>query len=292
MLQRKTEQVKTCPKQLGANCIEKILLFAKMFCDRPASWISIENAYEPSSFPRSSRQNFERALPIRLGPHPIIQAMAEQPPENLKETEEMNRNGSSSTPNQFQGTQFGKTNHVTGEVWKVSYEKQTLERLTKAIEDIAVEHGFGPVDATAILCSVHGVGEDEVHLSRRILKEHEKHLLPNDLSSHFLSRDRIFIRSLLGVIFCKSLFSARGWEAIGLDEVVENVVFDHESGRSKLEMSYFTCMHEDDRINVIIEGHGKNSAAFSFRHYRYWVEKRLLVSSKDFVSHRIDADVA
>jgi len=128
--------------------------------------------------------------------------------------------------------------------------------------------------------------------SRRILKEHEKYLLPNDLSSHFLSRDRIFIRSLLGVIFCKSLFSARGWEAIGLDEVVENVVFDHESGRSKLEMSYFTCMHEDDRINVIIEGHGKNSAAFSFRHYRYWVEKRLLVSSKDFVSHRIDADVA
>ena len=60
--------------------------------------------------------------------------MAEKPPENLKETEEMNRNGSSSTPNQFQGTQFGKTNHVTGEVWKVSYEKQTLERLTKAIE--------------------------------------------------------------------------------------------------------------------------------------------------------------
>jgi hypothetical protein len=60
---------------------------------------------------------------------------------------------------------------------------------------------------------------------------------------------------------------------IGLDEVVENVVFDHESGRSKLEMSYFTFMHEDDRIGVIIEGHGKNSAAFSFRHYRYWVEK-------------------
>jgi hypothetical protein len=197
--------------------------------------------------------------------------------------------GSSSM--QIQDTVFGKTDHDTGEVWKVTYEKDTLERLTKAIQDIAVTHGFGPVDAKALLRSVHGVGEDAMYIPGPSFKIHNKYQTSHDhdFCTNFLSEDRIFVRSLLEVIFCRSSFSALGLEAISLEEVVTSVDFDETVEKRKLEISYSTGLDEDDRILVIIQGYGKEPNAFIFQHSVSWVKKRLMASHKGPVSYRIEA---
>jgi len=200
----------------------------------------------------------------------------------------LNTSGSSM---QTQDIVFGKTDHETGEVWKVTYEKDTLERLTKAIQDIAFTHGFGPVDARALLRTVYGVGEEAMNIPGPSLKIHNKYQKSHDhdFCINFLSEDRIFVRSLLEVIFCRSSFSARDCEAISLDEVVTSVEFDETLEKRKLEISYSTGLDEDDNIFVIIQGSGKEPNAFIFQHSASWVKKRLLASRKGPVSYRIEA---
>ena len=215
------------------------------------------------------------------------QLMSEMPETGISEN--MNTGGLI----QFQDIHFGKTDHDTGEVWKVTYEKDTLERLTKAIQNIAVTQGFGPVDARALLRTAHGVGEDTMYIPGPSFKYNNKYpigyLIDHDFCTNFLSEDQIFVRSLLGVIFCRSSFSARDWETISLDEVVTSVEFDPELAKRKLELSYSTGLEEDDSICVIIEGYGIDSNAFIFRQSVNWVKKRLLASHKGPVSYRIEA---
>jgi len=179
--------------------------------------------------------------------------------------------GSSSM--QIQDTIFVKTDHDTGEVWKVTYEKDTLERLTKAIQDIAVTHGFGPVDAKALLRSVHGVGEDAMYIPGPSfnLKIHNKYQTSHDhdFCTNFLSEDRIFVRSLLEVIFCRSSFSALGLEAISLEEVVTSVDFDEtvENLKRKLEISYSTGLDELRKMTAsssLFRATGKSRMHLSF----------------------------
>ncbi len=123
------------------------------------------------------------------------------------------------------------------------------------------------------------------------LKIHNKYQTSHDhdFCTNFLSKDRIFVRSLLEVLFCRSSFSALGLEAIGLEEVVTSVDFDQTVEKRKLEISYSTGLDEDDSILFIIQGYGKEPNAFIFQHYVSWVKKRLMASHKGPVSYRIEA---
>ena len=51
----------------------------------------------------------------------------------------------------FEGTQFLQNDLRTGDVYAVTYKKETLQQLTTAIQNTAAEHGFGPVDPTTLL---------------------------------------------------------------------------------------------------------------------------------------------
>ena len=67
----------------------------------------------------------------------------------------------------FEGTQFLQNDLRTGEVYAVTYKKEVLQQLTMAIQNTAVEHGFGPVDPRSLLRSVLGVGDSTVYIPGR-----------------------------------------------------------------------------------------------------------------------------
>lgn len=182
-----------------------------------------------------------------------------------------------------------KNNLRTGEVWKVTYEKETLQRLTTAVQNIAVEHGFGPVDPKSLLLSMLGIGDSAVNIPGPTFKNRKTYPICYDFCKNFLSRDREFVRSLLEVVFCKASFLPHAWESVILEEVVTSVEFDHRVGKRKIELYYYTELSKDDRIGVIIEGYGKEPNSFLFRHSKYWANKRMLAPRKGRRSIRIGA---
>jgi hypothetical protein len=274
--------MRTYPKEISAQGFSMI--------HRDELWILIQNENACERWYWIENENDSSASSPLLPPNSncLLGSARSARPAKLRPQE---LGGSSSM--QIQNTVFGKTDYDTGEVWKVTYENDTLERLIEEIQNIAVTHGFGPVDARALLRTVHGVGEDTMYIPGPNFKNNNKYpignLIDHDICTNFLSEDRIFVRSLIDVIFCRSSLSARDWETISLDEVVTSVEFDPELAKRKLELSYSTGLEEDDSICVIIEGYGKEPNAFIFRQSVNWVKKRLLASHKGPVSYRIEA---
>ena len=178
--------------------------------------------------------------------------------------------------NSFEGTQFVLNNRMTGEVYAVTYKKETLEKLTAAIQNTAVEHGFGPVDPRTLLQSVLGVGDSVVCIRGPTFKLLEAYPTSYNFCENFLSSDRKFVLSLLELIFCKPSFLPDSWEPVRLEEVVKAVEFDYKVGKRKIELFYFTELSKTDRIGVTIEGYGEEPNSFQFRHSIYWTNKRLL----------------
>ena len=196
----------------------------------------------------------------------------------------------------FEGTQFVENDLRTGDVYAVTYKKETLQQLTTAIQNTAAEHGFGPVDPTTLLKSIHGVGDNVVVSipgpTFTLLKAYP---IAYNFCEEFLSRDRKFVRSLLEIVLCKPSFLPHSWEAVSLEEVVVSVEFDHSTGKRKIELFYFTELSKADRIGVTIEGCGAEPNSFQFRHSIYWLNKRLLAPFKgrrsERYSHLIEEDL-
>ena len=200
----------------------------------------------------------------------------------------------------FEGTQFLQNDLRTGDVYAVTYKKEVLQQLTMAIQNTAVEHGFGPVDPRSLLRSVLGVGDSTVSIPGPSFKLLKAYPTSYDFCKKFLARDRNFVRSLLECVFCKTSFLPHSWEAVRLEEVVASVEFDHSVGKRKIQLFYFTELSKADRIAVTIEGYGNEPNSFQFRHSIYWANKRLLAPfkgrrsdrhSNDDESHQFEADV-
>ena len=64
----------------------------------------------------------------------------------------------------FEGTQFISRLPSTGEVFKVTYDQETLTRLKTALKNVATEHGFGPVEPQTLLRTILGLGEEGLYI--------------------------------------------------------------------------------------------------------------------------------
>jgi hypothetical protein len=194
----------------------------------------------------------------------------------ITETLETGGSASISEPKTFEGTRFILRNHDCTKVMQVTYEKEVLKGLISVIQDISVEHGFHPANPIDLLLSLLGVGDHVVSIPGPSFENRKTYPQTYDFVQDFLRRDRNFVRSLLGAVFCDSAFSPDGVEAISLEERVASVAFDHSVGKRKIELFYKTGLHNDDLIGVTIEGYGNEPNSFRFRHTEYWVSKRLL----------------
>jgi hypothetical protein len=192
------------------------------------------------------------------------------------DNENLNADGAS---DYFQGTQFRLRVPETNELFKVTYDQETLGRLTKALKNVATEHGFGHVEPHFLLRTILGLGkENGVYIPGPIFRPRNSYPLSYDFSSQFLARDRNFVRSLLQVVFCQS-FAARDVDTVSLEEAVVSVEFDYRVGKRKIEIHYLTGLHKDDRMCVIIEGYGKKKPNFFlFQHSMHWANTRLLAT--------------
>jgi len=184
--------------------------------------------------------------------------------------------------NSFHCTQFFTKNLTTGEALQVIYKTETLKNVITAVQNVADQHGFGPVDPTELLLSVLGIGNSVVHIPGPVFEVLESYpALGYDWEKHFLSRDRSFVRSLLEVVLCQKSLLPHGWKAIKFKEVLASVDFDGRMNKRKAESYHLTGLHYDDRMSVIISGEGNEPNSFSFRHTPYWTDKRLFASPKD-----------
>ena len=197
--------------------------------------------------------------------------------EDSNDNEDVNADGS--PYDYFQGTQFILRVPQTNELFKVTYDKETLGRLTTALTNVATEHGFGPVEPRSLLRTILGLeAEDGLYIPGPIFKVRNSYPLSYDFPTKFLARDRNFVRSLLEVVFCQS-FAARDVDTVSLQEAVVSVEFDYRVGKRKIEIHYLTGLHKDDRMCVIIEGYGKHKPNFfHFQHSMRWANTRLLAT--------------
>ena len=195
------------------------------------------------------------------------------------------------TADYFEGTQFISRNPSTGEVFKVTYEKQTLARIKTALKNVASEHGFGPIEPDSLLRTILGLGEEGMYISGPSFRSRYAYPASYDFCRSFLARDRNFVRSLLEVVFCKPMFAARDMETVSLQEAVVSVEFDHKLRKRKIEIHYLTGLNKNDRMCVIIEGRGTEPNYFSFQHSIHWANTRLLAPYKGMRPIRIEAGV-
>jgi len=194
--------------------------------------------------------------------------------------------------NSFHCTQFFTKNLTTGEALQVIYKTETLKNVITAVQNVADQHGFGPVDPTELLLSVLGIGNSVVHIPGPVFEVLESYpALGYDWEKHFLSRDRSFVRSLLEVVFCKPTFAARDVETLSLEENVVNVEFDHRLRKRKIEIHYLTGLNKNDRMCVIIEGCGTEPNFFRFGHSVLWANTRLLAPYRGMRRVRIESGV-
>jgi hypothetical protein len=195
------------------------------------------------------------------------------------------------TANYFEGTQFIQRNQDTGEVFKVTYDQETLTRLKTALKNVASEHGFGPVEPESLLRTIHGLGGEGLYIPGPSFRSRLTYPASYDFCRQFLARDRNFARSLLELVFCKSSFSARDMESLSLQEAVVSVEFDHKLRKRKIEIHYLTGQNTNDRMRVIIEGSGTEPNFFSFHPSIHWANKRLLAPYHGMRRIRIEAGV-
>ena len=189
---------------------------------------------------------------------------------------EENVNPAVSPSGYFEGTQFISRIPSTGEVFKVTYDQETLTRLKAALQNVASEHGFGPVEPQTLLRTILGLGEEGLYIPGPSFRSRNTYPASYDFCRQFLARDRNFVRSLLEVVFCKARFAARDMETLSLQEAVVSVEFDHKLRKRKIEIHYKTGLNKDDRMCVIIEGCGTEPNFFRFGHSIHWANKRLL----------------
>jgi hypothetical protein len=206
---------------------------------------------------------------------------------------EENVNPAVSPSGYFEGTQFISRIPSTGEVFKVTYDQETLTRLKAALQNVASEHGFGPVEPQTLLRTILGLGEEGLYIPGPSFRSRNTYPASYDFCRQFLARDRNFVRSLLEVVFCKARFSARDMETLSLQEAVVSVEFDHKLRKRKIEIHYKTGLNKDDRMCVIIEGCGTEPNFFRFGHSIHWANKRLLAPYRTMRGRavRIPADV-
>jgi hypothetical protein len=136
---------------------------------------------------------------------------------------------------------------ATGEVLHVIYKTETLKNVITAVQNVADNHGFGPVDPKELLLSVFGIGNSVVHIPGPVFEVLESYSMLYDFEKHFLSRDRSFVRSLLEVVLCQKSLLPHGWKAMKLKEVFVSVDFNGRVNKRKAESHHLTGLHSHER---------------------------------------------